>query len=69
MKELKQVEGVPKLLRSRRGYKSQITQALERLQNDDSLTCNNFKYQESLIENWISKIDIINNEVDHLCTE
>ena len=64
-----QVEGIPKVLRSRRGYKSQITLALERLQNNDSLICNNFKHQEPVIENWISKIDIINNEVDYLCAE
>ena len=69
MKELMQVDGVPKLMRSRRGYKSQITIALESLQSDDNLNKNNFKRQESLIETWISKIDSINNEIDYLCGE
>ena len=57
MKELMQVEGVQKLLRSQRGYKSQITLALERLKNDNSLTCNYFDANHKLL---FMLINIIN---------
>ena len=69
MTELKSIDGVPKLLHSIRSYKGHITQALNKLKASDSLNKNIFNCQESLINGWLSKIEIINSEIDTLCSD
>ena len=63
------MDKLPEILRiqnSRRGYKSCITVALNKLHRQD-LDLILFKKQEDLINKWITKIDDLNNEIITKC--
>lgn len=65
MTDIQNIPGVSKLTNSRRGYKSAITSTLNKLRNTDpkSIPAQFFHQQTKMIEQWISKIDNINNEI------
>ena len=64
------MDKLPEILRiqnSRRGYKSCITVALNKLHRCQDLDLILFKKQENLINKWITKIDDLNNEIITKC--
>ena len=71
MSDLNEIPGVNKLLNSRRGYKASITTSINKLSNSDFsiIPQNFFESQNKLINQWILKIDAINNEIFQLGAE
>ena len=63
------VRGVPQLLNSRRGYKSSITAAINKIKNNVSLDLGYFKRNDEMIKKWLDRIDNINNQIITLCND
>ena len=71
MSDINNIPGVRKLNNSKRGYKASITASLNKLQNTDIKVIPHqfYSHQINKIEQSLSKIDTINNEIYQLCAE
>ena len=71
MSDIKNIPGVNKLMNSRRGYKASITATLNKLKSIEPKTIPTqfFQQQNKMIDQWLNKIDLINNEIYQLCAD
>ena len=69
MTDITMIAGVSTLLNSRRGYKGQVTRSINKLVAEADLSSGLFNRTQSMIKDWLNKIDDINNKIQSKCAD